>query len=66
MATSGLLRHWSTMADTLPKVETETLGDTRCDAQVLVDTLPDTLSEVEAVTLCDRLSDSQALVENLV
>ena len=44
------------MADTLAEVETETVGDTRGDAQALVDTMADSLAEVEAETLSDTVS----------
>ena len=33
------------MADTLAEVETETVGDTRGDAQALVETMADSLAE---------------------
>ena len=38
------------MAATIAEVKAETLGDTRSDAEVLVDTLGDTFPEVEAET----------------
>ena len=46
-------------------MEDETPGDTRGEAQELVDTLGDTLPEVEAGTPGDTRGDAQALVKLL-
>ena len=49
----------------MAEVEDETPGDTRGEAQELVDTLGDTLPEVEAGTPGDTRGDAQALVKLL-
>ena len=45
-------------------MEAEKLGDTRNDAQALVDTVADSEAEVEAETLGDTLIDAHALVDD--
>ena len=46
-------------------MEAETLGDTRGDAQALVDTMADSIGELEEDTLGDTLSDASTLVDTL-
>ena len=46
-------------------MEAENLGDTRGDAQALVDTMADSLAELEEDTLGDTLSDGQTLLKTL-
>ena len=53
------------MLTTLQRVEEESQGDTRGDAQALLDTVADSLAEVDVETLGDTLSDAHALVESL-
>ena len=46
-------------------METETLGDTRGDAEKLVQMVADLLAEMEAEALGGTLSDAHALVESV-
>ena len=46
-------------------MEAETLGHTRSDAHVLIETVTDSLAEIEAETLGDALSDAHAQVDTL-
>ena len=46
------------MGDTLAEVEAETPGDTRGDAQALLDTVATSPPELEAETLGDTLTDA--------
>ena len=46
-------------------MEAKTIGDTRDDAQALVDTMAYSLAELEEETLGDTLRDAQALVKTL-
>ena len=43
----------------------ETLGDTRCDAEALVQMLADLLAEMEAEALGGTLSNAHAVVESV-
>ena len=51
------------VADILAEMEAKTLGDTRCNAFALVETLRETLTEVEKVG--DTRGDAHALVNTL-
>ena len=55
---------WSTLADTLAKVEV--VGDTRGDTRSPVDNLAETLKDVEALTLGDTRGYAHALINTLV
>ena len=56
-ATHGAMRrHWSTLADKLTEVDEESEGDTRGEAQALLDTVAHSLAKVDVETVGDEVS----------